>query len=66
MSKWNTKVICTEVFKHLDNKGFKEGQTYEIKNGRLILPDGTEGYTILEGIDDLNGLYYAVFKEVTK
>lgn len=66
MSKWNTKVICTEVFKHLDNKGFKEGQTYEIKNGRLMLPDGTEGYTILEGIDDLNELYYAVFKEVTK
>ena len=60
----NTKIKCTHVYKLVDTKGFKSGEIYEIKDGRLILPNGSKSNIVFETVDQINESFYAYFKEV--
>lgn len=48
----------------LDTKGFVEGNTYDVINGKIILPDGSESNGTYDTIEHINECFYAVFKEV--
>ena len=52
----NTKIKCTHVYSLVDTKGFKQGEVYEVKNGRLIFPNET--------VEQINESFYAYFKEI--
>ena len=36
----NGKIRCVKVWGMLDSKGFIEGNTYDVINGKIILADG--------------------------
>ena len=61
---WNSKVKCKKVYQILDNHKFVVGNTYNVINGKLILPDGNESYGTYDCIEKLNEACYAVFEEV--
>lgn len=60
----NTKIRCIHVYSLVDTKGFKQGEIYTIKNGRLILPNGRKSNIVFETVDQINESFYAYFKEV--
>lgn len=60
----NTKIKCTHVYALIDTKGFKTGEIYEIRNGRLILPNGGKSHTVFEDVEQVNESFYAYFKEI--
>lgn len=61
---WNTKVKCKKVYSIIDNRGFCVGNTYNVVNGKLILPNGDESFGTYDCIETLNENFYAVFEEV--
>ena len=61
---WNSKVKCKKVYQILDNHKFIVGNTYNVINGKLILPDGSESYGTYDCVEKLNEGFYAVFEEV--
>lgn len=61
---WNSKVKCKKVYSTIDNRGFCIGHTYNVINGKLILPDGNESYGTYDCVEKLNEGFYAVFEEV--
>lgn len=66
MENWNAKVKCINVLCHLDSRGFERDKVYEVKNGRLIFPNGEKSQRIYNSADELNGSFYAVFTEVSE
>ena len=60
----DTKIVCTQVYKTLDNHGFQEGQVYKVVKGKLIFPNGSKSHTTFNCIEQINESFYAVFKEV--
>ena len=60
----NYKVTCKKEHQILDNHKFVVGHTYNVINGKLILPDGNESYGTYDCIEKLNEGFYAVFEEV--
>ena len=60
----NAKIKCTHVYSLIDPKGFKQGEIYEVKNGRLIFPNGSKSHTKFETIEHINESFYACFKEI--
>ena len=60
----NTKIKCTHVYFLLDTRGFKQGEIYEVKDGRLILPNGSKSHMVFDCIEQINEAFYAYFKEV--
>lgn len=60
----NTKIKCTHVYSLVDTKGFKQGEVYEVKNGRLIFPNGSKSHTVFETVEQINESFYAYFKEI--
>ncbi len=61
---WNAKVRCKQVWCKLDTRGFKIGKTYDVKNGKLIFPNGKKSKCTYDCIEKLNESFYAVFEEV--
>lgn len=61
---WSAKVKCKKVYIRLDNHGFRAGNTYQIINGKLILPNGDESCGTYDCVEKLNECFYAVFEEV--
>lgn len=62
----NGKIRCIKVWCKIDTKGFVEGNVYDVINGKIILPDGSESDGIYENIDQINECFYALFKEVNE
>lgn len=60
----NTKIKCTHVYALVDTKGFKQGDVYDIIDGKLILPNGNKSHTTFECIEQINESFYAYFKEI--
>lgn len=60
----NTKIKCTHVYALVDTKGFEQGEIYEVKDGRLILPNGGKSHTVFDCIEQINEAFYAYFKEI--
>ena len=60
----NGKIRCVKVWEMLDSKGFIEGNTYDVINGKLILPNGNKSYDTYDCVEKLNEGFYAVFEEV--
>ncbi len=60
----NTKIKCTHVYSLVDTKGFKQGEVYEVKNGRLIFPNGSKSHIVFETVEQINESFYAYFKEI--
>ena len=50
----NGKIRCVKVWEMLDSKGFIEGNTYDVINGKIILPDGSESNGTYETIEHIN------------
>ena len=61
---WNSKVKCKKVYSILDTHKFVVGNTYDVINGKLILPNGNESYGTYDCIEKLNEGFYAIFEEV--
>lgn len=61
---WNTKVKCIKVYKNIDSHWFCVGNTYNVINGKLILPNGDESFGTYDCVEKLNECFYAVFEEV--
>ena len=61
---WNSKVNCKKFKQILDTHKFFVGHTYNVINGKLILPDGNESYGTYDCVEKLNEGFYAVFEEV--
>lgn len=61
---WNSKVKCKKVYQILDNHKFVVGHTYDVINGKLILPNGNESYGTYDCVEKLNEGFYVVFEEV--
>lgn len=61
---WNTKVKCKKVYKNIDSHKFCVGNTYNVINGRLILPNDDKSCGTYDCIEKLNECFYAVFEEV--
>lgn len=59
-----TKIKCIQVYSLVDTKGFKQGDVYDVINGKLILPDGNESRTTFDCIEQINESFYAYFKEI--
>ena len=51
---WNSKVKCIKTYKNIDNHKFVVGHTYNVINGKLILPDGNESYGTYDCVEKLN------------
>lgn len=64
MKKLNSKICCIKVWNNLDSNGFVEGNTYDVINGKLILPDGSKSINTYYTVEHINECFYAVFKEV--
>ena len=60
----NGKIRCVKVWEMLDSKGFIEGNTYDVINGKIILPDGSESNGTYDTREHINECFYTVFKEV--
>lgn len=60
----NAKIKCTHVYGLIDSKGFKQGEIYEVKKGRLILPNGSKSYSVFDSVEQINESFYACFKEI--
>lgn len=60
----NTKIKCTHVYFLLDTRGFKQDGVYEVKDGRLIIPNGGKSHTVFDCIEQINEAFYAYFKEI--
>lgn len=65
ITNWNATVRCKQVWSAIDNRGFIIGNTYKIINGKLQLSNKTESNLTFTCLEDLNGVYYAIFEEVT-
>lgn len=61
---WNAKVKCKKVYSTIDNRDFCVGYTYNVINGKLILPNGDASYGTYDCVEKLNENFYAVFEEV--
>ena len=61
---WNSKVKCKKVYQILDTHKFFVGNTYDVINGKLILPNGNESYGTYDCVEKLNEGFYAIFEEV--
>ena len=64
MKKLNGKIRCVKVWDNLDSNGFVEGNTYDIINGKLILPNGSKSINTYYNIEHINECFYAIFEEV--
>lgn len=60
----NTKIKCVYVHKIFDDRGFEQGQIYNVVNGKLIFPDGKESYTTFTSVEQINETFYAYFQEI--
>ena len=66
MDLLNTKIKCKRVWCKLDNHGFREGSIYDVINGKVILPDGSESNGTYDSVEKINDCFYAIFEEVTE
>lgn len=61
---WNTTLLCTKVYNSVNERNFKEGQTYEVCDGRLLDGDGIKSYGTYKNIAEMKESFYADFEEV--
>lgn len=63
---WNTTLLCTKVYNSVNERNFKEGQTYEVCNGKLIDGNGDKSYGTYKNISEIKESFYADFEEVKR
>ena len=63
---WNTTLLCTKVYNSINERNFKEGQTYEVCDGKLIDGSGDKSYGTYKNISEIKESFYADFEEVKK
>lgn len=61
---WNATLLCTKVYKPLNTRNFVEGNTYEVREGRLIDGNNDISMSVYENLKQIKESFYADFKEV--
>ena len=63
---WNTTLLCTRIYDSINERNFKEGQTYEVYDGKLIDGNGDKSYGTYKNISEIKESFYADFEEVKR